>query len=99
MLEGSSRYGNREARLGSWSGGDVEESGLSVKRTDFGDGREVVGSRRDFFFAKEVDDVMRGLLVAWAKSLDSDGSFGCVIVGETFSSLWPWNWEESALYC
>lgn len=69
------------------------DRGSSVKRTDFGDGREV-GSRRDFFFANEEDDVMRGLSAACAKSRDSDGSLGCVSVGEVFSSEeWPWNWE------
>lgn len=74
--------------------------GESENRTDFGEG--AVSWDCEFlsdFLRKEDEDPMGGLSEARAKSLASDGSFGCVMVEELSSALVPRNWEIRALYC
>jgi hypothetical protein len=46
--------------------------------------------RKDFF-RKEEEDVTRGLSVARAKSLESEGSLGWVIVEAVVLDGCPWN--------
>ena len=73
--------------------------GASEKRTDFGEGAVgPVDPRRDFF-RKDEEEVTRGRSVARAKSSESEGSLGWVIVEDAVSVGTPRNCAARSLYC
>lgn len=74
--------------------------GASEKRTDFGEGATGVPavSRRDFFRNDEEDDPL-GRSDARAKSSESEGLLGWVMVEDVESVGTPRNWAVRSLYC
>jgi hypothetical protein len=74
--------------------------GASENRTDFGEGATgaLFDPRRDFL-RKEEEEPIRGRSEAREKSLEREGSLGCVSVEDVVSVGVPRNWDARSSYC